>query len=60
MQDILWSGLLLDPIGLPTYINLNRSLLAESYARAVSFLKAHSISYRLSNAGHFIFIGETL
>lgn len=56
----MWSGLLLDPVGLPTYINLNRKLLAESYARAVSFLKAHTIPYRLSNAGHFIFVGKLL
>ncbi|KAM0755853.1 PLP-dependent transferase [Meredithblackwellia eburnea MCA 4105] len=54
--DILWSGLLLDPVALPTYVDRNRALLAESYQRAVSFLKTHNIPYRKSNAGHFIFI----
>ncbi|KAK4699856.1 hypothetical protein P7C70_g6398, partial [Phenoliferia sp. Uapishka_3] len=54
--DVLWSGLLLDKVALPEYIKLNQELLGKSYARATSFLKTHSIPYRPSNAGHFIFI----
>lgn len=55
-QDALWSGLLLDPIGLPSYISLNRSRLAASYTRATQFLSLHQIPFRPSNAGHFIWI----
>lgn len=54
--DALWSGLLLDPVNLPLYIELNQSKLATSYARAIKFLKSHQIDYRNSNAGHFIWI----
>lgn len=54
--DHLWSGLLLDPVGLPKYLALNRSLLASSYALAAAFLGTHGIPFRRSNAGHFIWI----
>lgn len=56
VQDHLWSGLLLDPVGLPEYLDLNRDLLASSYQLAVSFLTSHRIPFRHSNAGHFIWI----
>ena len=54
--DHLWSGLLLDPVGLPEYLDLNRAQLASAYAVATAFLDAHKIPYRSSNAGHFIWI----
>ena len=54
--DALWSSLLLDPVGLPDFLQLNQSKLAEAYSAATSFLNVHSIPYRKCNAGHFIFI----
>jgi len=55
-SDILWSSLLLDPVALPTYLEMNRSRLAQAYQHAISFLEQHEISYRPSNAGHFVWI----
>lgn len=55
-QDALWSGLLLDSVALPHYLSLNRSRLSSAYSRATSFLKAHGISYRPAQAGHFVWI----
>jgi len=56
LQDYLWSGLLLDPVGLPEYLALNRAHLGGAYAVATAFLTAHEIPFRDSNAGHFIWI----
>lgn len=56
VQDALWSGLLLDSVNLPLYIESNRTLLASSYLAAITFLDSHDIPYRPSNAGHFIWI----
>ncbi|GAA5826939.1 hypothetical protein JCM5353_004772 [Sporobolomyces roseus] len=55
-SDILWSSLLLDPVALPTYLEMNRSRLAQAYQHAISFLEQHEILYRPSNAGHFVWI----
>ena len=57
--DVLWSSLLLDPIQLTIYINLNRQLLSDAYRRAVRWLEGQAgqgIKWRKSNAGHFIWI----
>ncbi|GAA6017441.1 hypothetical protein JCM11491_006660 [Sporobolomyces phaffii] len=55
-SDILWSSLLLDPVALPQYLEMNRSRLAQAYARATEWLERWDIPYRRSNAGHFVFI----
>ncbi|GAA5895380.1 uncharacterized protein JCM6883_001487 [Sporobolomyces salmoneus] len=55
-SDILWSSLLLDPIALPQYLEMNRSRLAKAYASAVEWLEKWDIPYRPSSAGHFVFI----
>ncbi|GAA5891126.1 hypothetical protein JCM5296_004900 [Sporobolomyces johnsonii] len=55
-SDILWSSLLLDPVALPAYLELNRARLAGAYRTATAFLDSHGIAYRPSNAGHFIWI----
>lgn len=55
-SDILWSSLLLDPVALPTYLEMNRSRLAQAYQHAIRFLEEHEITYRPSNAGHFVWI----
>ncbi|KDE03099.1 hypothetical protein MVLG_06396 [Microbotryum lychnidis-dioicae p1A1 Lamole] len=54
--DALWSSLLLDPVALPKYIEMNQSKLAEHYQVAVDWLKRHEIPFRPSNAAHFIWI----
>lgn len=56
MQDVLWSNLLLDPVGLPTYLALNKARLGEAYRRATAFLQKHDIPYRPAHAGHFVWI----
>lgn len=56
LQDVLWSNLLLNPVGLPTYLALNKSRLAEAYRRATTFLQKHAIPYRPAHAGHFVWI----
>ncbi|BGP56596.1 hypothetical protein JCM8202v2_004222 [Rhodotorula sphaerocarpa] len=55
-SDVLWSNLLLDPVGLPTYLALNRSRLSGAYARATAWLREHDIPYRPAQAGHFVWI----
>jgi hypothetical protein len=55
-SDILWSSLLLDPIALPFYLEMNRSRLSQAYGTAIEFLEKHRIPYRPSNAGHFVWI----
>ncbi|GAA5991186.1 hypothetical protein JCM10908_006577 [Rhodotorula pacifica] len=55
-SDVLWSNLLLDPVGLPTYLALNKARLSEAYLRATTFLQKHDIAYRPASAGHFVWI----
>ncbi|KAG0658669.1 hypothetical protein C6P46_005665 [Rhodotorula mucilaginosa] len=55
-SDVLWSNLLLDPVGLPTYLALNKARLGEAYRRATAFLQKHDIPYRPAHAGHFVWI----
>ncbi|KAM0786457.1 hypothetical protein ACM66B_001919 [Microbotryomycetes sp. NB124-2] len=59
VSDALWSTLLLDKKYLPEYVDMNRRVLAESHADAVSWLKGHDIPFRPSNAGHFIWCDLT-
>ncbi|GAA5933304.1 uncharacterized protein JCM15063_001278 [Sporobolomyces koalae] len=55
-SDALWSSLLLDPVALPHYLEMNRTRLAQAYQAAINFLECHGIDYRPSNAGHFVWI----